>query len=138
MQVRGITQGEVNMKINTLRIEELSEVLSTIQHGCSARLFSTADITTAAKTAEEKLAEIGVPIAYRKGCRVSLSPSKPANSYRGIPEGTHIELIKGSKDWFMIRCCRGRVSTAPYGRNEKTQLSLTDEAKASMPSTYEL
>ena len=119
------------MKINTNNTEAMTEVLDRIQARASVRKL-TADIIRDQVTAiEERLAEaLNIPKKYWQGCKVVLTPSRPHSGYKGIPEGTFAEIVRGSGSWFLVGCYRKASGTQPEGRNSKTRLILTDEALA--------
>lgn len=98
----------MKIKISKTTTDKISDALKTGQGKARARLLDAYDVKKAAADAEKSLEKMGLPKAMRKGVKVDFCPfsEKIPNAYIGIPYGTCAELIRGSKDWFLVGVSR--------------------------------
>lgn len=126
------------MKINITNTAKIDAALAEVQAKCRTRLLEPQDLLSAVEKAEWILGNLCLCKSAWQGCTVSLWPGKVANSYRGIPEGTAATITRGSTGWFLSGVSRVRCSSTPYGADRTEELRLTEEAKAALPSIYQL
>lgn len=98
----------MKIKISKTTINKISDALKTGQGKSRARLLDEYDVKKAAADAENNLEKMGLPKAMRKGVKVDFCPffEKFAGAYKGIPYGTCAEMVRGSKDWFLVGVSR--------------------------------
>lgn len=104
----------MKIKISKATTDKITDALKTGQGKVRARLLDAYDIKKAAGDAEKSLEKMGLPKVMRKGVKVDFCPfsEKFAGAYNGIPYGTCAEMIRGSKDWFLVGVSRVIVNRA--------------------------
>jgi hypothetical protein len=104
----------MKIKISKATTDKITDALKTGQGKARARLLDAYDVKKAAADAEKDLEKMGIPKTMRKGVKVDFCPfsEKFASAYKGIPYGTRAEMIRGSKDWFLVGISRVVVNRA--------------------------
>lgn len=98
----------MKIRISKTTTDKIADALKTGQGKARARLLDAYDVKKAAADAERDLENMGIPKAMRKGIKVDFCPfsEKFANAYNGTPYGTCVEMVRGSKDWFLVGVSR--------------------------------
>ena len=126
------------MKINLKNTEQISAKIEEAERKCKARCLDLDRLLDAAILAEKKLDNLNIPKAARKDCIVKLVPERVSNSYRGIPYGTFATIQRGSNDWFLVYVYRQTSGNQSKGRGEREYLVLSEQARAALPTSYQL
>lgn len=107
---------------------KLQELLNTIQERCTARTIEVEDIKKLIEKIEKRLNELGLPKTYRDDLTVFCDPFKEefAQSYKYIPEGTHVTLCYKNNNWRVLTAYRANCK----GKDEKAlEFIFTDDQK---------
>lgn len=116
------------MKIKVSDEKKVKELLAEVQKKSQVRNLSFEGIKMLAERAEEKLNIL--PKKERYGAKYhSISFGTFPKSYKFIPIGTLITLMRGSKDWFIISCYRGDCRGKDwFDINEKQKQIIAEKA----------
>lgn len=99
-----------------------------------ARLLTIDDVRDAVAQAERTLDRWHLPLALRKGTRVTLtSGDRVPNSYRGYPQETRAALVRRATGWVVSDVWEGYVPRSSYRRGPARDLvdwSVTSDAAA--------
>lgn len=117
------------MKISIKDRDKVTTLLNNIQKKCKSRLVSYEQIIEYTEVAERYLRIHEIPKKYWKGVGLDYAELIQCNSYyrKGsyTADSTHIRVTKGSKDWFIILCCRDSFSTA-IGKDKDLNILLSN------------
>jgi len=111
-------------RIKITQTEKIQQILAEAQKGCSARVLNYADVQSQADAAERTLQDAGIPQKMRQGAKASILPPKVCNSYKSPAMGTHVRLLRGSKNWFVTSATRSYCDTCRYGDNGSLRVEV--------------
>jgi len=126
------------LKINLKNEEKVREAIERAEKKCSARLLSISQIESFVKDAEKKLKQLGITKKFWQGIKIQIMPERVAMSYTYIPEGTTARLQYFSSGWFLVDVWRARCGCCANGSYQRAELTLTAEAKASIPTIFDI
>lgn len=127
------------MKAINMQAEiKVIDALAQAQKACKARMLSLDDLKAVIYAAEEKLHNIGVAKKNWVGCVVDVHPGGVPNSYAWRAEGTYARIERKKSGWFVTSIWRGAVHPSSYGKAKDGMLTLSDLAKNSIPTQYNL
>lgn len=86
--------------------EKLPAILAQANGKCTAHIARIADVLQAAKEAENQLQTLKLPIGQRVGARCQFdSGSKVPSSYKYRRKITRVDMVRGSREWFVTSIC---------------------------------
>jgi len=95
------------MKINVTDTKKISDLLTSIQKRCTARVIDYSDILDVIDEIKDRSASMGMSVSNLKGAEFHFkNGTKVASSYSGIPQSTQFKLYRGSRDWFITEINR--------------------------------
>ena len=120
---------ENQMKINVENIEKVNEAIKKAEKKATTRTVRYDQIVHAVSKAERKLHELEIPKKYWEACIISLEPDQVPNSYRGIAEGTFVDIIRYPSGWFVTYIGRSKTGSRSFGLPRRDVLILSTTAK---------
>lgn len=124
------------MKINIYKKDLVEKEIRLAEGKSKRRKLDVDDVKLAARKAERKLKELGIPKKSWTGSKIIISPDKVPNSYRWRADGTYAILEKYPSGWFMINVYRDRTGRKPYGGSQTISLILSEKSYNSLPNYY--
>ena len=96
----------MKIKIAEENASKIEELLTAAQKGCTQRLLTVADIEGFSTYMEKFLDRWQVPLKARLGCRYVYQEAICYNNYGHRAQATTVTIMRGSRDWFIMRLCR--------------------------------
>jgi hypothetical protein len=119
------------MKILIAKEKEntLQKILADINGKASAHtLNGTSKIFELTDDAERKFDALGLPLSHRKEAEIEfMSGGEVAKSYKHSRIATRLNLIRGTKDWYLVSAEQGTIGN--YGGYLKFILTAAQDAK---------
>jgi hypothetical protein len=116
-------------KINLSKKEEIQKVLEEVQKRASVRIIDVDDIYRFVFYIEKRFEKILYKKDWKGGIiHVDINAQNFSNAYKGIPESTQFDLIRGSSSWFVSGIKREICKP----QNQQFIVKFTEDQKSKM------
>ncbi len=88
------------MKVN-INSEKITKTLEKAQEKYRVNCLDQTNLRFITGEAENRLSELCIPKAYRKGAKITYRPGGPSRAYKYKQGATKVTLERGEKDWFL-------------------------------------
>lgn len=122
----------MKLNISTATDPRIKGVLDAVNgRATSHTLTDPTDVRRIAREAETVLADLGLPLAHRRGARAEYASGKGLpNSYRYTGVATRLVLERGAKAWFLVAVERAPAYPGDTGRDTRISISEDQERLA--------
>ena len=98
---------EIKVKVNIENSEKITNLLTTVQKGCSVRLIDYSDIINIINDIDTRAKTMRIGMTNLSGAEFHFkNGTKVAASYFGAPKSTQFKLYRGSRAWFITEIKR--------------------------------
>jgi hypothetical protein len=109
---------KMKIKIDNKNREKLTKIIDAANGKAKTRLVSVDDLFYFADNCEKHLEKNSVPLSARSGCQYVWHEGVGCNSYGYSATATRVQIVRGTKDWFLVEADRSQTSTSRGCRSD--------------------